>query len=58
MAGSVLPQTRAPVGGDTAVLYAKHVCYVHINKLIGNTPSYICYKNIITTFSKKYQNYV
>lgn len=28
MVGSVLLHTRAPVGGDTAVLYAKHP-YVH-----------------------------
>uniref|UniRef100_K1QNK2 Uncharacterized protein n=1 Tax=Magallana gigas TaxID=29159 RepID=K1QNK2_MAGGI len=30
MAGSVLPHTRVPVGGDTAVLYAKHVSAIHL----------------------------
>lgn len=36
MAGSVLPHTRVPEGGDTAVLYAKHVRIVHLKKGIPN----------------------
>lgn len=52
MAGSVLPQTLVPVGGDSAVLYAKHVRYVHINNLICIHIFYICILHVTNLFNQ------